>query len=163
MSQKNAIKQLAISTGQEWEMLSRNNKALDCLFQGPQFASSKLVMDLNNGDHGGEGVIVALGSMRLMVISAISLFSNAQPSCKCRPGREKTWRTSNILSLVNFRLMLTDYVLKFKGCYREAWWDDTRGSGLKVLGFLSRARDVGLRFDERIYASFVCIMFPPTE
>ena len=72
---KNAMKQLAISTGQEWEMLNRNNKALDCLFQGPQFASSKLVMDLNNGDHGG----------------------------------------------VNFRLMLTDYVLKFKGCYREAW------------------------------------------
>ena len=88
MSQKNAIKQLAISTGQEWEMLNRNNKALDCLFQGPQFASSKLVMDLNNGDHGGEGVIMALGSARLMVISAISLCSNAQPSCN-RQARKR--------------------------------------------------------------------------
>ena len=88
MSQKNAIKQLAISTGQEWEMLSRNNKTLNCLFQGPQFASSKLVMDLNNGDHGGEGVIMALGSARLMVISAISLCSNAQPSCN-RQARKR--------------------------------------------------------------------------
>ena len=90
MSQKKAIKQLAISTGQEWEMLSRNNKTLNCLFQGPQFASSKLGMDLNNGDHGGEGVIVALGSTRLMVISAISHshFSNAQPSCN-RQARKR--------------------------------------------------------------------------
>ena len=89
MSQKNAIKQLAISTGQEWEMLNRNNKALDCLFQGPQFASSKLVMDLNNGDHGGEGVIEALGNTRLMLISAISLSSNAQPSCKWQARRRE--------------------------------------------------------------------------
>ena len=95
--------------------------------------------------------------LQLLFVQMHSLHVNG------RPEREKIWRTSNILSLVNFRLMLTDYVLKFKGCYREAWWDDTRGSGLKVLGFLSWAGDVGLRFDERIYASFVCIMFPPTE
>ena len=73
-------------------MLSRNNKALDCLFQGPQFASSNLVMDLNNGDHGGEGVIVALGSLRLMAISAISLFSNAQPSCKWQARKRENMK-----------------------------------------------------------------------
>ena len=163
MSQKNAIKQLAISTGQEWEMLSRNNKTLNCLFQGPQFASSKLGMDLNNGDHGGRELLwhwAAHGWWWFLPFLFVQMHSLHVTG---RPGREKIWRTSNILSLVNFRLMLTDYVLKFKGCYREPWWDDTRGSGLKVLGFLSWARDVGLRFDERIYASFVCIMFPPTE
>ena len=103
-------------------MLSRNNKALDCLFQGPQFASSNLVMDLNNGDHGGEGVIVALGSTWLRVISAISLCSNAQPSCYWRARKRENMKyIYHIVSLINFRLMLTDYVLKFKGCYREPW------------------------------------------